>query len=65
MTTFSGNEKHSASELRDILAQWQPPKDLAGVVSELTGVIMILCNEVDCLKGRIRGLEEGEEDHDY
>ena len=66
MTKFSGHENHSASELRDMLAQWESPKDLAGAVSELTGIIMNLCTEVDCLNGRIRDLEEEETvDHDY
>ena len=65
MTTFSGYENHSASELRDHLAQWEPSKDVIEAISDLTGAIMCLCNAVNILEGRVCDLEEGDNDHDY
>ncbi len=58
MKTFSSVENRSASELRSALGQWGPPKDPAEAISELTAAIMILCTEVDCLKGELDNLRE-------
>jgi len=40
MRTFSSVESRSASELKDTLGQWEPPKDPAEAISELTAAII-------------------------